>query len=129
MALIAQHEREAISKRTREALQAGKRRAVRCWATPTVQTHYAEPNKGNRASLRAIKAKADQQALRPAIEALEEEGVNSLGCHRRGTERTRHADPAWCSVVQDLGKQFCWRGWLEIALAAVKAKAAASAAA
>jgi len=80
MALIAQHEREAISKRTREALQAAKRRG-QVLGNPNGAEALRRANKGNRASLKAIKAKADQHAedLRPVIEALEEEGITSLG--------------------------------------------------
>src|SRR4029434_10590993 len=80
MALIAQHEREAISKRTREALQAAKRRGV-VLGNPNGAQALRRAGKGNRASIRAIKARADEHAqdLRPVSEGLRREGVTSLG--------------------------------------------------
>jgi DNA invertase Pin-like site-specific DNA recombinase len=80
MALIAQHEREAISQRTREALQAAKRRGV-VLGNPNGAAALRRARKGNKASVKAIKAAADQHAdnLRPVIEQLRQEGVTSLG--------------------------------------------------
>ncbi len=80
MALIAQHEREAISKRTREALQAAKARGVRL-GNPNGAAALKRADRGNVASLNAIKAKANKHALnlRPVIESLHSEAITSLG--------------------------------------------------
>lgn len=80
MALVAQQEREAISKRTCEALRAAKARGTRL-GNPNGAAALRRANRGNEASLRAIRDKADRHAanLRPVLDALAEEGVTSLG--------------------------------------------------
>lgn len=80
MALVAQQEREAISKRTREALQAAKRRGARL-GNPNGATALQRAGKGNRDAVQAIRDRADARAgdLRPVIEALHREGIQSLG--------------------------------------------------
>lgn len=80
LAVIAQHEREAISKRTKEALKAAKARGQRL-GNPNGAAALRRADKGNLASLKAIRKRADEHALnlRPVIEALKEEGIVSLG--------------------------------------------------
>jgi DNA invertase Pin-like site-specific DNA recombinase len=80
MALVAQQEREAISRRTREALAAAKARGTRL-GNPNGAAALRRAGKGNKAGIEAIKAEADQHAanLAPVIEGLRLEGINSLG--------------------------------------------------
>lgn len=84
MALVAQQEREAISRRTREALQ---RKKIRLEAegkrlgNPNGAAALRKAGRGNAASVEAIKANADSHAeqLRPVVDQLTQEGVTSLG--------------------------------------------------
>ncbi len=80
MALIAQHEREAISKRTREALQAAKRRGT-VLGNPNGAAALRRAAKGNQAGVRAIKKQADSHAadLAPVLAHLRQEGITTLG--------------------------------------------------
>lgn len=80
MALVAQQEREAISRRTKEALAAAKSRGVRL-GNPNGAAALKRSAQGNSASLVAIRDVADHHAnnLRPVIEALAGEGITSLG--------------------------------------------------
>ncbi|MFJ7566731.1 recombinase family protein [Herminiimonas sp. NPDC097707] len=80
MALVAQQEREAISKRTKEALQAAKRRG-QVLGNPNGAAALHRACKGNTAGLEVIKAKAAQHALnlKPVIESLQGIGITSLG--------------------------------------------------
>ena len=80
MALVAQQEAEAISKRTKEALQAAKRRG-KVLGNPNGAAALRRAAKGNTAALEAIKTKADSHAanLRPVLESLKAEGITSLG--------------------------------------------------
>lgn len=80
MALVAQQEREAISKRTKEALQAAKRRGT-VLGNPNGAAALRRAGKGNAAGLEAVRKKADSHAaeLRPVIESLASENITSLG--------------------------------------------------
>lgn len=80
MALVAQQEAEAISKRTKDALQAAKQRGT-VLGNPNGAAALIKADKGNVAALTAIKDSADSHAknLGPVIESLRAEGITSLG--------------------------------------------------
>lgn len=103
MALIAEQEREAISRRTREALAAYKQRqrkdrTLRPLGNPNGARALRKARKGNRAALAAVRAKADAHAaeLRPVIDELRAEGIASLeaiaaALNQRGMQTPRGA--------------------------------------
>lgn len=80
MALVAQQEREAISTRTKDALQAAKARGTKL-GNPNGAAALQRAAKGNDAAVSVIKAKADSYAadLKPIIVDITSQGIVSLG--------------------------------------------------
>jgi DNA invertase Pin-like site-specific DNA recombinase len=80
MALVAQQERQAISQRTREALQAARARGTKL-GNPNGAAALRRAAKGNEAALRATQeiAGARAEALRSTVSELQREGKESLG--------------------------------------------------
>lgn len=80
MALVAQQEREATSKRTKEALQAAKARGTKL-GNPNGAAALLRAGKGNAAGVEAVKAKAQEyaQEMRAVVAHLQGQGKTSLG--------------------------------------------------
>jgi len=80
MALVARQERQAISRRTKEALAVAKARGVRL-GNPNGAAAFRRAGKGTGAAIAAVSANATARAdqLRPVIQRLQAGGVASLG--------------------------------------------------
>lgn len=107
MALVAQQEREAISKRTKEALAAAKARGVKL-GNPNGAAALRKAGKGGTALQETVRKNADAFAdnLRDVVSAIRVEGHNTLRAladelNARGI-RTRHGGRWHVSTVRNL---------------------------
>ena len=94
MALVAQAEREAISKRTREALAVARSRGVRL-GNPNGAAALRRAGKGGAPLRAAIARNADRHArdLAPVVEDIRSRRCDEPAGDRGRAQRPRHADP------------------------------------
>ncbi len=92
MALVAEEERKAISRRTKEALAAAKVRGVKL-GCPNGAAHLRKY--GNAAGVAAVKARAEEhaQALRDTLEEIRAAGITSSNGIADELNRRRIATP------------------------------------
>ncbi len=107
MALVAEQERHAISRRTKEALAAAKARGVKL-GNPNGAAALRRSADGGAALRRTVTENADAFArdLAPVVDAIRAEGVVSLrgiaaALNERGI-RTRRGGRWWVSNVRGL---------------------------
>ena len=79
MALVAQQEREAISRRTKEALAAAKARGVKL-GNPNGAEALRRAGKGGQALRETVSRNADEfaEGLRPVVETICAQGTSTL---------------------------------------------------